>query len=112
MKIKYEYTIIMTLFLSNISYAKNVTNDDEKSEKELVELNKQCEIAREKKLKPLREDLVKQCVTEQRNSNDYCTYYYSTYGDAIFHANGTVQPRMFHDLPECLKAFNYSNSNI
>ena len=75
-----------------------------------AELDKRCELAREKKLKPMREKLIEECVTEKRKEREYCTNFYSTYGDAIHHANGRVQPRMFHDLPECLKAFESSRS--
>jgi len=75
-----------------------------------AELDQQCEMAREKKLKPLREKLIEECVTEKRKDKDWCTSFYSTYGDQIHHANGVVQPRMFNDLPECLKAFENSRS--
>ena len=75
-----------------------------------AELDKQCEMARERKLKPMREKLIEECVTEKRKDRDYCTRFYATYGDQIHHANGVVQPRMFHDLPECLKAFENSRS--
>ena len=104
MKLNYISLIFLTFTFSNSIYA------DEKSEKVQLELDKKCEVAREKKIKPLRDNLISKCVTEQRKSKEHCTSYYSTYGDPMQHGNGGVTPRMFHDLPECLKAFDYSRS--
>ena len=68
-------------------------------------LEQQCEVAREAKLKPLRDAEIKRCIEEQRREADYCHRYWSDYGNAQRLANGRYQPRMFDDLPECVAAY-------
>jgi len=67
-------------------------------------LEQKCEAAREVKLKPLREAEIARCKAEKRNDASECERYWSDYGDAIRLPNGAMQPRMFHNLPECLAA--------
>jgi len=67
-------------------------------------LERKCEVVREARLKPLREAEIARCKAEKRNDVRECERYWSDYGDAIRRPNGTMQPRMFHDLPECVAA--------
>ncbi len=67
-------------------------------------LEQKCEAAREAKLKPLREAEIARCKAEKRNDAAECERFWSDYGNAVRMPNGTMQPRMFHDLPECLAA--------
>jgi hypothetical protein len=67
-------------------------------------LEQKCEAAREVRLKPLREAEIARCKAEKRNDAAECERYWADYGDAIRRPNGTMQPRMFHDLPECVAA--------
>lgn len=74
------------------------------SEAAVQALERKCEQAREAKLKPLREAQIAQCKDEQGKDPGYCERYWSDYGNAIRLPNGTMRPRMFHDLPECVAA--------
>ena len=67
-------------------------------------LEKACEAAREVKLKPLRDAEIAKCKAEPRSDAAYCERYWSDYGHATRNPNGTMQPRMFNDLPECVVA--------
>jgi len=67
-------------------------------------LEQACEAAREEKLKPLREAEVAKCKTDSKNDPGYCERYWSDFGNAKRLPNGTMQPRMFGDLPECIAA--------
>lgn len=67
------------------------------------ELDQQCEVAREKKLAPLRDAEIAKCKADKRNDPAYCERYFKTYGDATY-ASGIYVPRMFNDLPECVIA--------
>ena len=68
------------------------------------ELERQCEVAREAKIKPLREAEVQRCISEQKRDADYCNRYWSDYGNAQKLPNGRFVPRKFDDLPECVAA--------
>jgi hypothetical protein len=78
---------------------------EEFTEQQVLELEQKCEAAREAKLKPLREAEIARCKSEKRNDAQYCERFYRNFGDATRTATG-VKPRMFHDLPECVVAFN------
>ena len=67
-------------------------------------LDAQCEAAREAKIKPLRDAEIAKCKADARNDPDYCERYWRDYGNAVRRANGTMGPRMFDDLPECVAA--------
>ena len=73
-------------------------------EAEVKALEQACEAAREVKLKPLREAEIARCKAEPRSDPAYCERYWSDYGNAIRLPNGTMQPRLFDDLPECVTA--------
>lgn len=67
-------------------------------------LEQKCEQAREAKLKPLRDAEIAKCKNEQGKDPGYCERYWSDFGNAMRLPNGTMRPRMFHDLPECVTA--------
>jgi len=67
-------------------------------------LEQACEAAREVKLKPLRDAEIARCKTESHSEADYCERFWSDYGNAKRLPNGTMEPRMFDDLPECIAA--------
>jgi hypothetical protein len=75
------------------------------AESEVIALEQQCEVAREAKLKPMRDAEIARCKTEQGKDAAYCERYWSDYGAASRRPNGTVKPRLFDDLPECVRAF-------
>lgn len=75
-------------------------------EQKQAELDAACEAAREKKLAPLREQMVKQCVhNKEQPDRAACEAYYSDYG-----AKAGSRAPLFYDLPECVKAFDYQTS--
>ena len=73
-------------------------------EGEVRELEQACEVAREQRLKPLRDAEIARCQQEKRSDPQYCERYWSDYGNAVRSPNGQMQPRMFDDLPECVRA--------
>lgn len=79
---------------------------DSEREQKQAELDAACEAAREKKLAPLREQMVKQCVhNKEQPDRAACEAYYSDYG-----AKAGNRAPLFYDLPECVKAFEYQTS--
>ena len=79
---------------------------DSARDKKQAQLDAACEQAREKKLKPLRDRFIEECVAnkEQPDRNS-CETFYSDYG-----AQSGNRAPLFYDLPECVKAFEYQNS--
>jgi hypothetical protein len=75
----------------------------------LDELDARCDRAREAKIAPLREAEIEKCKAGRRNDPAWCERFNATFGDAIRTANGTMGPRMFDDLPECVDALNERN---
>src|SRR5215510_10494964 len=74
----------------------------ELSEADIKALENQCETARETRLKPLREAEIARCKSDKHNDPAYCERYYRDFGDAMRQPDGTMKPRMFDDLPECV----------
>jgi len=68
------------------------------------ELRSLCEAEREKLIAPLRQQAIKECTSQTRNTKKYCQQYYSDFGNAIRTQDGFRQ-RMFHDIPECLASY-------
>jgi hypothetical protein len=75
----------------------------------LEELDRRCDDAREAKIAPLRKAEIAKCKIEKRNDSEWCERFYADYGDGGLTAGGTVRPRMFDDLPECVDAFRERN---
>ena len=63
-----------------------------------------CEAVREARIKPLRDAEIAKCKADARNDPGYCERFWSDYGNAHRLPNGTMSPRMFDDLPECVAA--------
>jgi hypothetical protein len=78
----------------------------ETREQKQARLDAACETAREKKLGPMREKLVDECVTNREfPSREECARFYADYGGRA----GNRAP-LFYDLPECVAAFDYQQS--
>lgn len=75
----------------------------------LAELDQRCEDAREKKIAPLREAEIARCKAERRNDPAWCERFNADFGDGGRTVGGTIRPRMFDDLPECVDALNERN---
>jgi hypothetical protein len=63
-----------------------------------------CEQEREKRLKPERERLIKQCIEKMGRSKEYCTTFYADHGDEVRINRFQVRPALYYDLPECVAA--------
>ena len=80
---------------------------------ELQKLEKRCNDAREKKIAPLRQNAIKECIAKDNNMNkakkkeakERCERHYIDYGAAVRYKNVGGKERMFNDLPECLKFY-------
>lgn len=71
-----------------------------------AELDAICEQARQRKIAPLREKMIRECVEkEQRPDRASCERFYADYGERT----GSQDP-LFYDLPECVKAHEYRRS--
>jgi hypothetical protein len=68
------------------------------------QLDALCEQAREKRLKPEREKLIRNCIKSGKHEADWCRNYYADYGDAMRLDRATVRPALYYDLPECIAA--------
>ena len=79
------------------------------TEMSLEELDRRCEDAREAMIAPLREAEIAKCVQTGTGDRAWCETFWADYGEPIRTESGTLTPRMFHDLPECLDAWNERN---
>ena len=92
--------IILMLSLSNSVIAKQDRATQQK------EMDAACEVAREDKLAPLRQQYVEECVQQkQQPDRAACERFYSDYG-----ARSGDRLPLFYELPECEAAFDYRNS--
>lgn len=63
-----------------------------------------CEQEREKRLKPERERLIRQCIGKMGKDEEDCRNYYADYGDAVRIDPAHMRPALYYDLPECVAA--------
>jgi len=68
-------------------------------------LDNSCQQAREVKIAPLREAVIKECVADGKDKK-HCQDFYKDYGERT-----GQRAALFMDLPECEKAFEHSRSN-
>lgn len=79
---------------------------DRDREAEQARLDALCEEAREKKLAPMREEFVEECVREgHQRDRQACENFYADFG-----ARSGNRAPLFYDLPECVEAFEFQNS--
>lgn len=75
-------------------------------QEEQARLDAACEVAREEKLAPMREEFVEECVREgHQPSREACVNFYADFG-----AQSGNRAPLFYDLPECVEAFDFQNS--
>jgi hypothetical protein len=53
----------------------------------------------------LNESIGSNPLPDTRNDPAYCERYWKDYGNAMRSSNGTMTPRMFDDLPDCVAAY-------
>jgi hypothetical protein len=75
----------------------------------LEDLDRRCDVAREKHIAPLRAAEIASCKEQKRNDPDWCERFNADYGDGGRTVSGSVRPRMFDDLPECIDHLSESN---
>ncbi len=104
-RVNFVFTILALALLScvvNPVYAGSKTDRETMQ----AELDAACEEAREEKLAPLRAGFVEECVENgDQPSREACEIFYADFG-----AQSGDRAPLFYDLPECVEAFNYQNS--
>jgi len=75
----------------------------------LPELDARCDAVREARIAPLKEAEIAKCKSDSRNDPRWCERFNATFGDAVRRVDGTMGPRMFDDLPECVEALQERN---
>ena len=78
----------------------------------LAELDRRCEAAREEKIAPLRAAEIANCIKTETGDQDWCEVFWADYGDPVLTVSGTLTPRMFHDLPECIEALDERHRRV
>ena len=93
-------TILLCALMATPAYANNSREETQ------AQLDAACEEAREKKLVPMREEFVEECVAERRRwTREDCVRFYADLG-----AQSGDRAPLFHDLPECVAAFEFQRS--
>ena len=72
----------------------------------LADLERRCEAARQKKIAPLKAAEIAKCVQEGTGDQDWCETFWADFGAPTRRASGGFTPPMFHDLPECVEAYD------
>jgi hypothetical protein len=75
----------------------------------IEDLDLRCEEAREKMIAPLREAEISKCKEDKKNDPAWCERFNADYGEGGRNINGSMRPRMFDDLPECVDALQEKN---
>jgi hypothetical protein len=78
----------------------------------LADLDRRCEEARERKIAPLRAAEIANCIDTETGDQEWCENFWADYGDPVRTASGTLTPRKFHDLPECIEALTERNRRV
>lgn len=95
--------------VSVLGASPSVLADSDREAKQ-AELDAACEAARQQKLVPMRQTLVQECIAEKEFETEAeCEAYYSDFGARTGGRRGGRAP-LFYDLPECVEAFEYQNS--
>ena len=76
------------------------------SKMSLADLDRRCEDAREKRIAPLREAEIANCIQTETGDQAWCETFWADYGDPRRTASGMLTPRLFHDIPECVEALD------
>jgi len=74
-----------------------------------ADLDLRCEEARERMIAPLREAEIAKCKQDRREDPAWCEQFNADYGDGGRTVTGSIRPRMFDDLPECVEALQEEN---
>ena len=98
--------VIATLLAAHLALASTEALADRDRDRKQAELDAACEAAREKKLAPMRKLFVDDCVKKKEQPDRRsCEAFYSDFG-----AQSGNRAPLFYDLPECVEAFDFQNS--
>ena len=75
----------------------------------IADLDLRCDEAREEMIAPLRKAEIAKCKEDKRNDPAWCERFNADFGDGGRTASGSIRPRMFNDLPECVEAMQEQN---
>jgi hypothetical protein len=77
------------------------------SDASLEQLRQRCEVAREARLAPLRQQAIEECVSRPRSTQTraQCEQFYRDFGQGGGTVGGGFRAPMFIDLPECQAYF-------
>ena len=78
------------------------------TETSLADLDRRCEAAREERIAPLKEAEITNCIKTEIGDQAWCETFWADYGDPTRTVSGTLTPRLFDDLPECVEAWGQS----
>ena len=94
-------SIVLILLLAGPALARESREDKQ------ARLDGACEVVRQKKRAPMRKKFVEECVAnKEQPSREECVRFYADYGARM----GGRAP-LFYDLPECVTAFDYQQSD-
>ena len=97
---------LIKLFPLVLLFTGSVAMADDDIARQQQELDAICEAEREKRIAPMREEAIEECVTVQGKDRDYCTRFYRDFGE-----RAGDRPAFFYDLPECVAAFEFKKNN-
>jgi hypothetical protein len=101
---KFVSLVVISLTMA-VAVATDCLADSNRDHKQAA-LDAACEQAREAKLAPLRKRFVEECVqNDEQPDRKSCEAFYADYG-----AQSGNRAPLFYDLPECVEAFEYQNS--
>lgn len=103
--VSYKIPVMVFAVVISLAAVTDALADRNRDQKQ-AKLDATCEQAREKQLAPMRKQFVDECVKnkEQRDRKS-CEFFYSDFG-----AQSGNRAPLFYDLPECVEAFDYQNS--
>lgn len=94
------------IFLACLLPAQSAQAGDSERAARQAELDRVCEAAREEKLAPLRQRFVQECMDDRQfETREECEAFYADYG-----ARSGNRAPLFYDLPPCVEAFEYAQS--
>lgn len=102
-RLKLVITTLMAVLLASASTEGMADRDRDRKQSEL---DAACEAAREKKLAPMRKKYIDECVAKKEQPDRRsCEVFYADFG-----AQSGNRAPLFYDLPECVEAFDFQNS--
>ena len=94
-------SLVFISLLINPALAKESRGDKQAS------LDAACEVERQKKIAPMRKQVVEECVTNKELPNrKECERFYADYGERTGR-----KAALFYDLPECVTAFEFQQGD-